>query len=832
MVTSTDFLPRVPGAGSTTIFGANSPEEQVRLQIDGDAYPRIVLDVPGGLVLTGNGSVPPAPIVSAASIDTGVFATQFQVDALAAALVGAVPFNPDEDITVGFQRYFFNGIYEAQVNLPANCPPLGIGDGSVADRQLLINRAQGWAEGTTGGGTDGALVVIHNDNDTGAGSLRQAIIDHKTAKIADPTHKTWAIFDKTFNVDGDGFAIYNITPATLTMLAGAGSSDFTLDGRGVDFTYNGGGTPGFVGVGAHPNTFCIGGFAVTDFTAGGNTTPTSNIIISCAKFPYNAGGEDGDNGFYDVFDQLLWCHHVFIEHCEFSNQDWETDGNYEFGWGATFSHASWCVIGPHDKSEIIIDNLPPGMTLPPGVSIGSPGPYQIWVDATTPAGRVRMLTSQDHCYKPHVADRSPYVKGAAAYAHHWNNWADQFGFYTSNINVPADAIYWGTDPTFGGNFPNVGGPYECGKQGQMRLDGCIVTPYAGATATAKTRGVFSKREGVFGFSKTSGMLYEGSTINDGGDHLPDQVTVPPYNFTVDPADATLKARLLAYAGAKTRAWKYIGPGVATSGINAKDHGTLLGLASAIDVTGGGVTASWDSGSATVTYDVEPATADPTLINLKGTALPAADASIYGKLFMHVLAVDGSNVPTNSQLVRGAHNSTLNVDEWEFVGGPTVPTPVQGQMVAAPVNFRPAGTLTTVTTTATSPADLSAPGVAAAWAGFSAASLDLTGIVPASRKVRVRFSFYGKMGTAGQNMQGALKDMIAGQNITDSQEIFTTVGALARVFYEYDVDFSAITTPLVAGATFTLRPQLYVGSGTATIQVGGLNGPIQASAVAL
>lgn len=63
MPTEPQYLPRGGhGAGSDIRHVAAAADEQARYWIDGDAFPRLVLDVPNGRVLVGNGTAPPTPL--------------------------------------------------------------------------------------------------------------------------------------------------------------------------------------------------------------------------------------------------------------------------------------------------------------------------------------------------------------------------------------------------------------------------------------------------------------------------------------------------------------------------------------------------------------------------------------------------------------------------------------------------------------------------------------------------------------------------------------------------------------------------------------------------
>lgn len=60
--TNLEDVPRLPGAGTDIVHRAGAPDEQFRLWIEGDLFPRMILDVPNFQVLVGDGSAPPIPL--------------------------------------------------------------------------------------------------------------------------------------------------------------------------------------------------------------------------------------------------------------------------------------------------------------------------------------------------------------------------------------------------------------------------------------------------------------------------------------------------------------------------------------------------------------------------------------------------------------------------------------------------------------------------------------------------------------------------------------------------------------------------------------------------
>lgn len=61
--TTARFVPYKPGAGGDLVIpNVNAPEDVIRLWVAGDAFPRIVLDIPNHAVNVGDGTVAPTPL--------------------------------------------------------------------------------------------------------------------------------------------------------------------------------------------------------------------------------------------------------------------------------------------------------------------------------------------------------------------------------------------------------------------------------------------------------------------------------------------------------------------------------------------------------------------------------------------------------------------------------------------------------------------------------------------------------------------------------------------------------------------------------------------------
>lgn len=87
--TQSEEIRHVPGAGTDVVIPPGSPGDTVRYWVEGEAFPRIVVDVPNFQVLTGDGTVAPVPLSTAEAI-TGSNIPQAIVDFCAAFFTASV----------------------------------------------------------------------------------------------------------------------------------------------------------------------------------------------------------------------------------------------------------------------------------------------------------------------------------------------------------------------------------------------------------------------------------------------------------------------------------------------------------------------------------------------------------------------------------------------------------------------------------------------------------------------------------------------------------------------------------------------------------------------
>ncbi len=777
-------------------------------------------------------------------VDTANLATKTALDALQAALVGSVGYDPTEPVFTNDERYYRGSIWRAKQNLPVGIAPLGTGDGSLADQVLLLDHRVGFASWVTGGFA-GTVVTVANNNDTGAGSLRQAIIDHMAANAADSTRRTWIVFDKTWNVVG-GVATYEILLGSDLIIAGKGSQKFTIDARGVSVTIDGGGTPGVTGVGVLGNTINIGGIAYGDFTRGSNTTPAGDIIIHGIALLSNWGGESPDTGSHGDFEIQYWARGVWVDHCAFTNPDPNHDGLFDIGYGATDITVSWCHFYNHAKALLVNDNLPGdtgGLTLPPGVTEGSPGGYEVVRNTFTLVPHTLMKVTYVHNHKQNLAVRGPFAKQEACRVHCYNEYLNGWGAHKD-----VDGVTLQYYPNFRpGETANSGSGIQAGSRAQVATHNIVCNPLSGTTINPPLkRAIWPTASGINGYMSVSGFVgLSGADYNDGngngpgvgGINMNPQLVFSPtsyYGFILEDTN-TLPTRLtLATGPTSTALWEYVGPGAITAIVGAQENGVGLGVAGAnapaqiLDFAGAGLDAVWDPDAAKVTVTVLAGAVDPTTILLVGTALPAAGSTYEAKRFRVVTSLDA---PIGGTEYECRHNTTLNVWEWQQVAAPVVPAVIPGQELVH-ISYHPtaqqtnAQTLGSVTTTIH---DFSADAITAGWTGVSASTFDATFVVPPSRVVLVELEMLMSCLVSKEGLWG-LKDVAGSATITNSTSTLSNSASRLRLRYQKRLDSTVL--PAI-GASFTVRPQWYTNSATGNpvVSVGGIHGPFRVRVMA-
>lgn len=152
---------------------------------------------------------------------------------------------------------------------------------------------------------------------------------------------------------------------------------------------------------------------------------------------------------------------------------------------------------------------------------------------------------------------------------------------------------------------------------------------------------------------------------------------------------------------------------------------------------------------------------------------------------------------------------------------------------ARVSYHPSAAQTAASVATSTLTDIGTSALAAAWSGVAAAThFDLTFVVPASQIVCVEFEGLVKGSASGTNVRMGLADRAGTLSFTGTS-LATSVVAVGtgtyRARYRKYVDFSVLG--VAAGTTVTLVPQWAASTGSATLDVGGTNGPAIALATA-
>lgn len=172
------------------------------------------------------------------------------------------------------------------------------------------------------------------------------------------------------------------------------------------------------------------------------------------------------------------------------------------------------------------------------------------------------------------------------------------------------------------------------------------------------------------------------------------------------------------------------------------------------------------------------------------------ASPDGTGFVEVERADGSD--TNRLTTQQIGQLGGILDSVEYY-------PASAQSVAAPV------------ATTAAPADLAAAAIAASWTGATASMFDLTFKVPPSGKVLIQASAM-VAGVSNIQLHFGLSDTVSA--ITPTISRMTNTSVTVRAHYAKKL------TGLTPGATYTVRLQVSVNSGTGNVYAGGTTGGVQ------
>jgi pectate lyase len=348
--------------------------------------------------------------------------------------------------------------------------------------------------GVTGGGTgpnDPTTnhIIVTSLNDTGAGTLRAAL---------NTSGKRYITFDPALN---GGYI--NFAGSSCTVAYG----NFTLDGAGSTVKIGGLSTNDPANT-TNTATASHNGYSLCLYT--GTPGPISNWIIKNCEFAYSLAGRAAINVWYGSYNG-------WIDHCLFhdnSTNDAATGepiSYYSMGGedGLTGLTCSWCRFDtPNIKSILLGSNFKPGIN-----------------NTTTP---YNARLSIHHCWFNGSDWRQPRVHSNGMTAHCWNN------LHTGWMAGSAAA-----EISHQGYFLDQNSIYEIATAGQLAISGNIYSGTNLATATNQTGCIFKNTSG----GSVPGVVSVGTFPMS-------RITYTP---TLEAPDDTMKARIMAGAGANKSA---------------------------------------------------------------------------------------------------------------------------------------------------------------------------------------------------------------------------------------------------------------------------------------
>lgn len=231
----------------------------------------------------------------------------------------------------GSQVTFGGYTWQANVDTAPQHAPQGVGDGTTADRDLLLGQlTRGWAGGLVTGGYAGSTYHVTNGNDSGAGSLRAGLED---------VNPLWIVFDGNYTI---------VTTSRVDI-----RPNKTIDGRGRTVKVSGQGAGRF-----------------QNLTNGDPTSTAANLIWAYVTFDdiwvdtstssaFKAGGNTiGNAGSADK----IYVHHVSFQSI--------SDSVFNMGFvGTNISRSTvdWSKTGPNPDADLVAAN---GLINPVGATGG------------------------------------------------------------------------------------------------------------------------------------------------------------------------------------------------------------------------------------------------------------------------------------------------------------------------------------------------------------------------------------------------------------------------------------------------------------------------------
>jgi pectate lyase len=326
--------------------------------------------------------------------------------------------------------------------------PQGVGDGSRADRDLLLAQRNGFAQAVTGGDAGSTYVVTSTADTSTPGTLRHAL----TRPVP-----VWIVFDKSLGP--------NITITLGSKLKP--SANKTVDGRGVSVTITGSYDMSIKGLGTANHIWAYIDRIVAPVAAGFSGSHDFSVDGTPAK-----GAPAG-------FDQL-WLHHVGLG----QNGD-DLVVMAKAGAGPSRTTVDWCRFGPTPDLDAWLFAYN-AHTLGQDNSADNGKSALFGLDPQDGAAPDSIQATFHHNHIHGAVQRN--VKVQRGRAHFYNNLVDRWG-YPPLVTSPADAKNHPDAQNYAATYqsgmkksavnPNYGpAATEIGPDGELLSQNNVYAPYA------------------------------------------------------------------------------------------------------------------------------------------------------------------------------------------------------------------------------------------------------------------------------------------------------------------------------------------------------------------
>ena len=360
----------------------------------------------------------------------------------------ATEWDPTATYVAGSSVTYRGQVWRAVADVARGQYPQGVGDGSRADRDLLLAQRNGFAQAVTGGDAGLTYVVTSTADTSTPGTLRYGL----TRK-----EPLWIVFDKALGP--------NVTITLTTKLKPTANK--TVDGRGVSVTITGSYDISIKGLGTANHIWCYIDRIVSPVMAG-----------YAAHHDFSVDGAPG-KGAPIGFDQF-WVHHVGFG----QNAD-DLMVLAKAGASPSRSTVDWCRFGPTPGIDAWAYAYN-ARTLGQDNSADNGKSVLLGLDPQDGASPDAIQTTFHHNRIHGAVQRN--VKVQRGRAHFYNNYVDRWG-YPPLVTTPNDAKNHPDAQSYAATYqagakknainPNYGpAATEAGADAELLCQNNVFLPYA------------------------------------------------------------------------------------------------------------------------------------------------------------------------------------------------------------------------------------------------------------------------------------------------------------------------------------------------------------------